>query len=309
MQECESDTYLTAADILSHPRFPEARLAYVDAVLALYEGNPQLIELMRDAGRIMTYGIILCLWGAYAEEHRATWPTINRLKAELAAFDVISARQVDEVLGRLLSVGFVTLVAPLSDLRARLVLPTDKLIEHDLRWTRAHYMPLGVLYGEEAYALPLAMDRPFQRAQKTAALPLLPYIADNVMRQNKPVMRILQRAVGMLALMKLVQMMARRCLNEASYSAVGNSFGVSRTHVRDVLTHAQEHGDILLEGRGRFRLMPTLLRSFDRIVADGMSVNDRTHRTALRSLGHRLDGLPAGTGDVPAGRFGLSSEP
>lgn len=281
MNEIQSIAGVQTQQILNDPLFPHARLAYVDAILALYETNPTMTELMRDAARIMLYGIVMSFWGGYREQDRTTWPTISRLKETIAPFDVASDRQIDHIITRLTDTGFLEVIHSKADSRVRIVLPTRMMIEHDIEWMRAHYVPLASLYGEAAYALPLARDVTFHPYLRAANRPLFPHIAKNIMSQNKPMMRILNRTVGILALMKMVRKLAERASTDLSYTDIGSRFGVSRTHVRDIVSTAARHGEAVIEGRGRFSLLPPLLSGFDRLIADGMVVSDISYRNAV----------------------------
>ena len=101
------------------------------------------------------------------------------------------------------------------------------------------------------------------------------------------VMRFLGRDAGMLALIKLVQMsIAADSAQEISYSDIGSRFGVSRTHVRLLLEDAAEHGDVSLTGRGRrlAELKPSILKAFDRFLADSMSGHDLLYQLAREQL-------------------------
>ena len=270
--------------MIASPRFAQARLDYIDAVLALYEADPSMVELMRDAGRIMIYGIVMCLWGAYRPDLRETWPTIGRLKAEMAPFDVASDRQIDIILARLSDLGLILVERSAEDSRLRIVLPTPRMVDHDLEWLRAHYVPLGTLYRPEDFAAPLSRDVGFHPTLRAASLPLLPLIAKGVMSQNKPMMRILHRAVGMLTLMKLVQILARHSVDGATFTDLGRLFGVSRTHIRQIFASSATERDVMIEGRGRWRFLQPLLGSFDRLIADGMIISREAHAIALRQI-------------------------
>lgn len=279
----------TAEAILADPLFPHARLAYVDAVLDLYESNPPLAELMRDAARILTYGIVMSYWGGYRPDERASWLTVSRLKETIGLFDVASDRQVDHVLSRLVDTGFVTLRRPDEDSRLRVILPTPVMIAHDLDWMRAHYLPLAHLYGEAAYAPAIRRDPAFHPRLRAASIALFPHIARNVLSQNTAMTRFLNRAVGILTLMKFVRKLAGRDVPVISYGDLGGAFGVSRTHVRGMFSTAARHGEAQLIARGRFALAPSLLRGFDRLVADGMVVSAIAYQRAAEADGQAPD--------------------
>jgi DNA-binding FadR family transcriptional regulator len=69
-----------------------------------------------------------------------------------------------------------------------------------------------------------------------------------------------------------------------SYSDLGSRFGVSRTHVRELLEEAEQMGLVrLTKGSGRsVELLPPLLQAFDRFIADAMSGFDLCYQLALR---------------------------
>ena len=70
----------TPEEILAHPRFPAARAAFVDAVMALHEGDAFSSRLLVEAMRQVTFNLILSLHLRYDESDRSTWPTPRRLK-------------------------------------------------------------------------------------------------------------------------------------------------------------------------------------------------------------------------------------
>lgn len=290
--------YYATDDLLNHPCFLLARSAYIDAIMAMYESKPPMIELMSEGGRILVFGITMCLWGAYRDSEPDTWPTVARLKAALALFPVVSPRQIDNILARLVQTGYVTLAPAPRDARLRLVLPTEQMIAHDREWLRAHYLPHACLFGEAAYALPLARDPDFQREQHAAAISTFAAAADNVVQNNAAILQFLTRSAGLLVLMKLIQQMRGAEAGETalSYSDIGLRFGVSRTHVRNMLADAAREGHVMLDPPGRVRLMPSLLAAFDFHLANGMSLHDLGHNVAVARLQQHSERVSAAAG-------------
>lgn len=274
-------------DVLrAHPRFEAARDAYIDAVMALYEGRPAHVELMLDGGRILIFGLVMCLWGGHRTEVRETWPSVARLKAGLALFGLVGSRQVDGILARLAKTGHLALVPAPKDARVRLVLPTARMLEHDLDWLRAHYLAHATIFGEAAYARPLARDPAYQRAVRAAAVETFQAAAGNVMEQNPAILYFLARSAGLLILMKLIRQAgsADGQALRVSQAELARQFGVSRTHVRDLLTEAEGMGLVVRAGPGRLSLTPGLLDAFDRHLANGMSLQDFGHQAAMARL-------------------------
>jgi hypothetical protein len=76
------------------------------------------------------------------------------------------------------------------------------------------------------------------------------------------------------------------------YADVGDRFGVSRTHVRELLAAAEATGLVKLQARGghRVEILPRLWTSYDRAIAGGMFLHDLIYgaasgRQALKQTG------------------------
>jgi len=275
--------------ILADPRFPEARRIYVDAIVRLYENEPMLNRLMHEAGRMAIFFVVMCLNARYDPADRASWPTVGRVKKALGRFQAASQRRIDDIVGRLVSTGYLRLDMVGGDRRVRIVKPTDAMLAHDQDWMVAHYAPLAHMFPGSDYALPLRRDPRFQTAQRLASLDILDWSA-RIMADNSGMALFLDRAAGALILTKLVQLMDQDrggLVPDLAYADIGPRFGVSRTHVRTLLQDAERRDLAELSGRGsqQVRLMPSLIASYDRFVAEGMSSHDLTCRMALAELG------------------------
>lgn len=123
-------------------------------------------------------------------------------------------------------------------------------------------------------------------AQRLIALSFSAHGAQ-IMASNPVVMQFMGREAGVMVLMKLMQLAGPQgggARGEISYSDIGKRVGVSRTQVGKLLQEAERGGLVRLtrEG-GRFvELMPSLVQSFDRFVADSMSGHDLLYQLALR---------------------------
>jgi hypothetical protein len=278
--------YATPDRILAHPAFSAARDAYIDAVLALYEAKPALLELMLDGGRILVYGIIMALWGGYREDDLRSWPTIGRLKQAVGWFGVASPRQIDLIVARFAQVGHLRIVPAPHDRRLRCVLPTPALIEHDSAFIRAHFALLAVLFGSDSYALPLSGDLAFLKATRGAWIATLQIMAKDIVLSNRPIFRFYAASAGMLMLMKLVRLQRQRPDDRVAvdYTDFSRRFGVSRTHVRTLFKAAAADGDVEIDTGGILRASPALVAALDRNIAGRMSLLDRSHADAMAKL-------------------------
>jgi hypothetical protein len=268
-----------------HPRFGEVRRAYIKAGLKLYENEPAVNKLMLEAGRMLLFGVALCLAAAHDDADRASWATVTRLQATLAAFGVASPRQIDLIVARLVQSGFLRVAPAPADRRIRLVMPTQALLDHDLDWLEANFLPLHRMFPEPGYPLPMRRDQDFQRAQRIAALSILPW-AGRIMSANPPMLPFLRRYAGALVLMKLIQASDDASPGGINFTDLGARFAVSRTHIRALLEEAEQLHLVELTGRGRrrVRLLPPLLAAYDQFTADSMAAHELTHRMALSAL-------------------------
>jgi DNA-binding MarR family transcriptional regulator len=278
-------TFHTPEEILAHPRFAVGRGAFVDAVLALHEGDQFHSRLLVEAIRQVTFNLIVSLHLRHDETDRATWPTPQRLKDELRTFGLASERRIDALLARFIYLGYVESRLSEHDGRVRLLTPTAKMMSLDREWLAYHYVPLHVMFPDPGYPEPISRDPSFQRVQRLVALDFSGKGAQ-IMASNAPLMRFMNRDAGVLVLIKLVQMSTANSATGLSYADIGIRFGVSRTHVRALLEDAAQHGDVSLIGRGGrlVELKPSILQAFDGFVADAMSGHDLLYRLARERM-------------------------
>jgi hypothetical protein len=280
-----ASTVHTPEEILAHPRFPAARVAFVDAVIALHEGDHFRSRLLVEAMRQVTFNLIVSLHLRHDVADRSTWATPQRLKDEIRMFGMASPRRVDALVARLIQLGYVDSRPSELDGRVRILTPTTRMMSLDRDWLVYHYTPLHVMFPDPGYGEPMAQDAAFQRAQRLVALDFSGKGAE-IMANNPAVMRFMGRDSGVLVLIKLIQVSAAGSAKDVSYSDIGARFGVSRTHVRALLEDAAEHGDVSLSGRGGrlVELKPALLQAFDRFLADAMSGHDMLYKLARERM-------------------------
>jgi hypothetical protein len=282
--ELIADPHHSPQEILSHPSFPLARRAFVDSILGLYENDVFLNRLLIEAGRHVVFMMLICMHARYREEDRPTWPTIGRLKEAMRQFDLSSSRRIEDLVGRLVHNKFIQSTASPVDGRVRILTPSDEMLERDADWLAAHYQPLQILYPQPGYPLILQRDRPFQRAHRSIAWDFAGHGAQ-ILASNPDMMLFMSRDVGMMVLMKLIQMAGAEPEGTSeglSFAEIGERFGATRTHVRSVLQDAEKAGLVDLIGRAgkQVTLRPRVLQAFDRFIADSMSGHDLLYKLA-----------------------------
>ena len=280
-------TVRTSEEILAHPRFAAARKAFIDAVLALHEGDQFRSRLLIEAVRQVTFNLIVSLHLRHNATDRSTWATPQRLKDEIRRFGLASPRRIDALVTRLVRLGYVDSHPSEQDGRVRILTPTAKMMSLDLDWLAALHRPLQVMFPDIGYSQPIKRDVAFQRAQRVVALGFSARGAD-VLASNPGMFLFHTRDAGVTILVKLIQMTmaAGNSAVELSYSDIGDRFGVSRTHVRKLLQDAERADLVQLSGQGErlVTLKPAMLSAFDRFVAEGMSGHDLLFGIALSRM-------------------------
>jgi DNA-binding MarR family transcriptional regulator len=277
---------VTHRDIVGHPRLADARRHYVDRFLAVYDGDPFLVRLLIESGRLSLYVLALVIEAAQDPLRRETWLTIGALKNWLAMTGTASDRHVDHLVARLCAAGFMTARAPESDRRVRILSLTDKARAHDRAWLAAHYAPLSVLYPEHDYRPVLAPSAEFQVLHRRTAMTYAT-LGMRLMFSEPDMLLFLNHAAGYPILAALLQAAMRADDTHAAvrYSDVGDRFGVSGAQVRKLLVAAEERGLVKLHARGgrRVEIMPKLWASHDRGICGGMYFHDVVFTAAMQA--------------------------
>ena len=279
----------SAEEILAHPRFPIARDEFVKAILDLYEHKPVLNRLLLEASRTVLVVVIMCLHARYDEAERATWPTLRLVADSMAEHRLASASRVQDLVSRLVRAGYLERRPAPMDRRVHILTPTEKMIAQDQDFLVSHYLPLDIMFPDPGYARIMTRDPVFQLKQRLVSRDLFA-LGAQILAGN-PIMMLFQgRDAGVMILIKMIQMAGGQGGGgplKVSYSDLGHRFGVSRTHVRNLLSEAEEMELVrLTKGSGQFvELMPPLLQAFDSLVAASMSGHDLCYNLALRASG------------------------
>jgi hypothetical protein len=279
---------VTSEDIVGHPRLVDARKVYLDRFLGLYSGDPFTVRLLIESGRFLVYHIAGVLDAGVDPARRETWLTITRLKQEMSRFGLASDRHIDGLIARLCSAGFMALKPAEQDRRMRILKPTEKLTAHDRDWLAAHIAPLAVLYPEHDYRSVMQHDRQFHALYRRVSVSFLP-LGASLLLSLPDTMLFFNHAAGAVVQAELLRTaMAAQGYPSAAvpYADIGERFGVSRTHVRQLLVAAEAAGLVKLHARGgrRVEILPRHWSSYDRGMAVGMYLHDLIYVAAERAM-------------------------
>ncbi|MCJ2029213.1 hypothetical protein MKK50_07320 [Methylobacterium sp. J-043] len=288
----------TSGEILIHPDFARMRPRYVAITMACYEIANFPGGWQSAAYRVATISAIVCLHAAWDPADRATWPTLARLKEAGASFGLSSPRQIDDLIARLVETDHVVLERPTADGRLRLLVPTDKLLAWDRALLSSYYSVLQELYPEPGYGLAVSRDPAFHLAHRRVSVGMFDVIG-RFLAQNGDILPFLQMYQGFHVLARVILLKeadAQAAIRESDFSDIVARFGVSRSHVRNILAAAETGGLLTSAGRSLKHLAPTArgLAAVDRFIADTLSSHDMTYRMALASR-EAEPARPAGT--------------
>ena len=291
--------HVTVDEIVHHPRMAEARRLYLDRFLAIYGDDPFMARLMIETGRFLVFSTAVVLAAGHDPARRDTWFTVGRLKREMAAGSgLTSDRQIDNLVARLVAVDFMATAPAEGDGRMRILTPGAAMLAHDRAWLAAHYAPLTVVSRFGDYAPVMGGDPAYQVAHRRTTVAFLPF-GGKLLATMPDLMLFFNHAAGHMVSASLLQAaMATDDMHAAvPYGDVGERFGVSRTHVRKILSEAQDAGLVRLHGRGgrQVEILPRLWASYDHGLAVGMMSHDCVHA------------LVVGRGDE-AGSLALANE-
>jgi hypothetical protein len=272
-------------EILNHPRLPEARHAYLGSFLDLYQGDPFMVRLLLQAGRFFVFHCVAVLEAAQDLSRRETWFTMAALKRQLAIFGYASDRQVDHLVARLHAVGFLEQRRAPDDGRVRLLASTPKLRDHHAEWLATHSIPLAMLFPQHDYSPVLSRNRDFHALHCSASLPFNAVAARLMMTLPDTLLFFTHAAGPLIQNAVLKAAMDSADPNAAiPYVEAADRFGVSRTHVRNLMKDAEMAGLVRITGKGghSILILPRFWSSYDRGLAVGMYLHDAVHLVAMQ---------------------------
>lgn len=261
-----------SAAILAAPRFVDARRAAIDRYLALYSGTPALNKLLVDGTRHVIIMFAVCLASQQRDDDPATWLTMSKLQDVVTAYQVGSPGLVEAIVARMCDSGLMEAVPAPTDRRKKLLVPTEALIAHDLEMLAAIAVPCAILGEHPAFDLAMARDRVLQRAHRIASVAAFGE-ALMMLVQHPEMMLFFHRDSGYIVLLSLLQSALTSpsgTVSTVAYQEIGDRFGVSRGHVRNLVEDAEQAGlmRIVAVGGAGVELLPALMDKHDRYFAD-----------------------------------------
>jgi DNA-binding MarR family transcriptional regulator len=275
--------HITVDGVRGHPRFEDAKAALIDGLAGLYLDDWRLRGLV-EYERGVTFMLIVSLDAARDPEDEGGGVPMQVLNDVLPTMGIAPGRRIADLAANLRRDGMLQSVPAPNDGRARLLRATPRAIAADCEWIRVFHQPLTLLRPEVDYRPALGHDRGYQRAFRLAGLRTLD-IANEIMSANPPMDYFVQESVGFRVLMILMQSIRGSAENRSSsgfFSRAAQKGGMSRTHVKNVLTKAADLGYVAFSERpGDYvEVRPVMVEAFDRWTAESLSSIDRVRAYA-----------------------------
>jgi len=282
----ERTTGRTPEEIIENPRFSIARSRLLRAATLSMAGDEdtRLRQLINSLGRAALFSVITGRYFRFAPDKRETWPTVKLVKERYLPLGFVRSRALDETLGRLCTLGLVTMNPHPLDARTRLVMPSLSLLEFDRAWLADQFSSIEVLYpgcaagaalrlGDIRYQLALRHLASHTTAQTQVTLNRIGPVRDAILKQDG--LRILT------AYLLKADETGSRILN-LPFSEVEQVISTSRTHVRHLFQTLEQLGLVHLHRPGgqRLELTEMLVEHIDRFLATILANYDVGWRAA-----------------------------
>lgn len=269
----------------AHPDFPAIARRVIGELERAYRDHFLLTRLLNDRARIL---LALLMLEMHFDPADAPGLTAGRLKDEACALGLCSRGRVGAVLALCRLKGLV-MPAPDSDRRRRRLAVTERMLEiHRQRW-RILLRALAELAPEGALGLARLEDRAFL-AEFVPAL-LAPLRRGWRVIHDVPALGPFpERDGGLMIAFALFE--AAHLGQPVSAAQLSRNYGLSRSHVADILAKAAEEGLVIRfepgepgtppgSRAGGHAATPALIDAIEAFVAVALARNIRAVRSAV----------------------------
>jgi hypothetical protein len=240
--------------VLRHPRFYEAARLYVQLTLETLAQSPVARQTLGNSARHVAFSLIATL--SACAEHGVDAPplTQSRVIDAVVGMGLASHGKIESLINRLADQRMITREPSADDRRAKLLRPTEALLAIDDALCALHARPCALLDADPVVLGVAAQERSVIRRMRAAALPLIEG-GGAMLQRNPQMLPFLSADGGWMVLFALLDAVWREDARARRFEAIAAQCGVSRPHVRTLLTKA--HSDGLLEQTAPGLLQPS----------------------------------------------------
>lgn len=240
--------------LLRHPRFDEAARLYVRLNLEACEQEVQIRTIFGEAARHVAFSLIATL-SARADRQGTPPPTQRFLVETITSMGLSSHGKIEALINRMVDQGMLDRAPLANDRRAKSLTPTEAFLALDDVLCGVHAQPCALLVEDPIVAGTAKGDRTMIRQMRAAALPMIEGGGAMLMR-NPQMLHFLISNAGWLVLFALMDACWRGDPRAQRFEAIARRCGVSRPHVRNLLTKGHASGLLRETAPGLFSPTP-----------------------------------------------------
>lgn len=238
---------LTAAQIASHPKFPEAEALVAHRLIALQLQSPRLVRLKSSHRKWLLTHSLFALSSQRNPADPLSGLTASRLIDMVIDIGAASRNTASSFLQEMLTYKFLREVPDVPDRRVRVLEPTEISVNGMKRWFDGHMDGLDLLDGGNRMAECEADPNLFRRAHMYAAAQL---VDDMTWREPRPsvALFVLSDAGGMILhdiitrLPDARQEADRKVIGPLAVSDLAERYAVSISNVKRMFSKVESEG-------------------------------------------------------------------
>jgi hypothetical protein len=262
------------AALRNHPRFPEAVRRTAESWVNLYQGNRLLNLMVNDSGRFWASMLTLHMHRVSCDDDPRPGLTVNRMKRLCAEQKICSRGRAEALIVLMRLFGYLAPAPDTDDRWRRWLVPTDLMLNLHRDRVRGTLGAMAIVMPEAARALSY-VERPDYVIAHVSS------ICDQLLSGFRHALHVpdsetfTDRNAGIVILMSIVlagdpadTFPPTRPIS-ISQSAIARQFGVSRIHVRRLLSYAVEERflECISSSASLFRLLPRLSEMLLDVIA------------------------------------------
>ncbi|MBX9746291.1 MAG: hypothetical protein K2X34_05285 [Hyphomonadaceae bacterium] len=226
--------------LLHNPRFFEAARLYVQLNLEACENDARIRQVFGNAARHVAFSLIATL-SARAELAQGPPPIQSRVIETIEGMGLSSHGKIEALIKRMTDHGMIVRTPHAKDNRTRVMTPTEAFLAMDDVLCGIHARPVALLIDDPIVAGVAAGDRATTRRMRAAGLPLIEG-GGAMLARNPLMLHFLMFDAGWLILFSLMDAVWSGDPRAQRSAAIARLCGVSRPHVRNVLSHGHMQG-------------------------------------------------------------------
>ena len=285
-----------------HPQFPAALRFLATGLVDLYDGNLLLNQVLNDRGRLVLSFLVLYLHFSGRADGLPGGFTTSRLTAHCVEAGICSPGRAVAMLALMRFGGYLQLAPSTTDRRAKVLVPTDRMIAVVQKRLTHQFGALALLLPEGGEALARLPDIDFIAALSRRLGER--FLAGARLTPHAPELHpFMERNAGLIMVLSLF--LAGKPDDtfpptkpvRISISALARRFAVSRPHVMNLLRDAEQEGFLRRDGQQGedIVVLPRLAEAVQNLFATIFLFQAESAREALADL---KSGTSAGATDL-----------